>query len=302
VEKNFLTPAETAQAFIGIGDYKTKMPVSKILISSFLAGAYIALAAQVMTTVTHDMAGPFGVGFTSFIGGCVFGIALVLVLVAGSDLFTGNTMLSMGWLNGNLRTSQVLHNWTFVYIGNLIGSLFLVWMMFSSGIWDGHGSQIGAHAVGIAYKKTHLTFMEAFVRGMGCNWLVCLAVVIVAAGQDTMGKILGAWFPVMIFIASGFEHCVANMFIIPAGIVASMDPAVVEVVMANHPTWDIQSLNVEAFLVNNLLPVTLGNIVSGAGLVGGIYWYLYVKDSKQPEPKPEERTGFQAAKLGRKQS
>jgi len=265
--KNFLTPAETAQAFIGVGDYKVKMPISKVIVSSFLAGAYIALAAQVMTTVTHDMAGYFGVGFSSFIGGCVFGIALVLVLVAGSDLFTGNCLLSMGWLNKSLTTNQVLNN-------------CLVWMMYSSGIWDGHGSQIGAHAVSIAYKKTHLTFLEAFVRGIGCNWLVCLAAVIVVAGQDTMGKIIGAWFPVMVFIASGFEHCIANMFIIPAGIVASLEPAVAELVMSNHPTWELSSLNIYTFVVHNLIPVTLGNIVSGAGLVGGIYWYLYVKGTK----------------------
>ncbi|MDM8569476.1 formate/nitrite transporter family protein [Thiotrichales bacterium HSG1] len=278
--KNFLTPAETAQAFIAVGNYKTSMPVTKILVSSFLAGAYIAFAAQLMTTVTHDMAGYFGVGFSSFIGGSVFGIALVLVLVAGSDLFTGNTLLSMGWLNNNLTTGQVLNNWFLVYVGNFIGALFLLWMMFSSDIWSGHGSQIGAHAVAIAYKKTHLTFMEAFTRGIGCNWLVCLAVVIVAAGQDTMGKIIGAWFPVMAFIASGFEHCVANMFIIPAGLVAKLDPNVAEVVAANHPTWDLNSLNFYSFFVNNLVPVTLGNIFSGAVLVGGIYWFLYVKDAK----------------------
>ena len=279
--KNFLTPAETAQAFINVGNTKTKMPVGKILVSSFLAGAYIAFAAQLMTTVTHDMAGYFGVCFSSFIGGCVFGIALVLVLVAGSDLFTGNCLLSMGWLNGDLRTSQVLNNWTLVYIGNFIGGLFLVWMMFTSDMWSGHGSQIGGHAVAIAYKKTHLTFWEAFTRGIGCNWLVCLAVVIVAAGQDTMGKIAGAWFPVMAFIASGFEHCIANMFIIPAGLVAKLDPTIAQVVMSNHPTWDLNSLNMYSFFVGNLLPVTLGNIVSGAGLVGGIYWYLYVKGTKK---------------------
>ena len=226
------------------------------------------------------MSGYFGVGFSSFIGGSVFGIALVLVLVAGSDLFTGNCLLSMGWLNGDLKTSQVLNNWTLVYIGNFIGALFLLWMMYTSNIWEGHGGQIGAQAVAIAYKKTQLTFWEAFTRGMGCNWLVCLAVVIVAAGQDTMGKIAGAWFPVMAFIASGFEHCIANMFIIPAGLVAKMNPAISEVVMANHPTWDLNSLNMYSFLVNNLVPVTLGNIFSGAVLVGGIYWYLYVKDTK----------------------
>lgn len=278
--KNFLTPAETAQSFIGIGDYKTKMPVPKIIVSSFLAGAYIAFAAQLMTTVTHDMAGHFGVGFSSFIGGSVFGIALVLVLVAGSDLFTGNCLLSMGWLNGNLTTSQVLNNWTLVYIGNFIGSLFLVWMMFTSDIWAGHGSQVGAQAVAIAYKKTHLGFWEAFTRGMGCNWLVCLAVVIVAAGQDTMGKIAGAWFPVMAFIASGFEHCVANMFIIPAGLIAKLDPTIANVVMENHPDWNLTTLNMHTFLIDNLVPVTMGNIFSGAVLVGGIYWYLYVKDTK----------------------
>jgi formate/nitrite transporter len=279
------------------------MPVSKVLVSSFLAGAYIAFAAQLMTTVTHDMVGIFGMGFSSFIGGCVFGIALVLVLVAGSDLFTGNCLLSMGWLNGNLTSRQVLNNWTLVYIGNFIGSLFLVWMMFTSDIWSGHGHQIGAHAIAIAYKKAHLSFWEAFVRGMGCNWLVCLAVVIVAAGQDTMGKILGAWFPVMAFIASGFEHCVANMFILPAGLVAKMNPEIANVVISVHPSWDLSSFTFHTFVVNNLIPVTLGNIFSGAVLVGGIYWYLYVKGTKeaipQEAPKPD-RVGFQAAKLGRK--
>lgn len=278
--KNFLAPAETAQAFISIGDYKTKMPVPKIIVSSFLAGAYISFAAQLLTKVTHDMAPHFGVGFSSFIGGAVFGIALVLVLVAGSDLFTGNTLLSMGWLNGNLTSGQVLNNWVVVYLGNFLGGLFMVWMMWSTNIWEGNHGLIGAKAVALAYKKTHHTFMEAFARGIGCNWLVCLAVVIVAAGQDTAGKILGAWFPVMAFIASGFEHCIANMFIIPAGIVAKANPVVFEAVMKAHPNWDLDSLNLYSFFMKNLLPVTLGNIFSGAVLVGGIYWYLYVKDAK----------------------
>ncbi len=148
-----------------------------------MAGAYIAIAAQLMNMVTHDMVSIFGAGFTSFIGGSVFGIALVLVLVAGSDLFTGNTLLSMGWLNGNLTTKQVLNNWTWVYIGNFIGAMFLLWLMYSSNLWLGHGGEVGANAVALAYKKTHLSFWEAFIRGVGCNWLVCLAVVIVASAK-----------------------------------------------------------------------------------------------------------------------
>ncbi|NEW60213.1 formate/nitrite transporter family protein, partial [Sulfurovum sp. bin170] len=265
----------------GIGDYKVKMPTAKVLVSGFLAGAYIAFAAQLMTTVTHDMTGVFGAGFTSFIGGGVFGIALVLVLVAGSDLFTGNTMLSMGWLNGNLNTKQVLNNWMLVYIGNFIGAMFLVWLIYNSSMWDAHGGQVGANAVTLAYKKVHLTFTEAFIRGIACNWLVCLAVIMVVSAKDTMGKILGAWFPVMAFIASGFEHCVANMFIIPAGITASLDPTVAEAVMLTHPTWDLATLNTSSFIFGNLIPVTLGNIFSGAVLVGGIYWFLYVKEENK---------------------
>ncbi len=281
MSKNFLTPAETANSFIEIGDYKVKMATAKVLISGFLAGAYIAFAAQLMTTVTHDMAGFFGSGFTSFIGGGVFGLALVLVLVAGSDLFTGNTMLSMGWLNGNLNTKQVLNNWTLVYIGNFVGALFLVWMMYHSSMWHGHDGAVGANAVALAYKKTHLSFSEAFIRGIACNWLVCLAVIIVASARDTMGKIAGAWFPVMAFIASGFEHCVANMFIIPAGITASLDPVVAHAVMEAHPAWDLATLNMNSFIVGNLIPVTLGNIFSGAVLVGGLYWFLYVKEENK---------------------
>ena len=281
MSKNFLTPAETANSFIGIGEYKAKMPKNKVLVSAFLAGAYIAFAAQLLTTVTQDMSGIFGVGFTSFIGGSVFGIALVLVLVAGSDLFTGNTMLSMAWLNGNLGTKQVLRNWSWVYIGNFIGALFLVWLIYSADMWSGHGGAVGAKAVALAYKKTHLSFGEAFVRGMACNWLVCLAVILVASAQDTVSKIVAAWFPVMAFIASGFEHCVANMYIIPAGITASLDPTIASVVTSAHPTWDLATLNTSSFVFGNLIPVTLGNIFSGAILVGGIYWFLYVKEDNK---------------------
>jgi len=281
MSKNFLTPAETANSFIGIGEYKAKMPKNKVLVSAFLAGAYIAFAAQLLTTVTQDMSGIFGVGFTSFIGGSVFGIALVLVLVAGSDLFTGNTMLSMAWLNGNLGTKQVLRNWSWVYIGNFIGALFLVWLIYSADMWSGHGGAVGAKAVALAYKKTHLSFGEAFIRGMACNWLVCLAVILVASAQDTVSKIVAAWFPVMAFIASGFEHCVANMYIIPAGITASLDPTIASVVTSAHPTWDLATLNMSSFVFGNLIPVTLGNIFSGAILVGGIYWFLYVKEDNK---------------------
>ena len=281
MSQNFLTPSETANSFIGIGKYKASMPTSKVLVSGFLAGAYIAFAAQLMNTVTHDMPAIFGAGFTSFIGGSVFGIALVLVLVAGSDLFTGNTMLSMGWLNGNLNGKQVLKNWSWVYIGNFIGAMFLLWMMYNSNLWGGHGGEVGANAVALAYKKTHLTFSEAFIRGVGCNWLVCLAVIMVASAKDTMSKIAAAWFPVMAFIASGFEHCVANMFIIPAGITASLDPTVAHAVMAHHPSWDLSTLNTSSFIFGNLIPVTLGNIFSGAVLVGGVYWFLYIKEENK---------------------
>jgi formate/nitrite transporter len=279
--QNFLTPAETANAFIAIGEYKAKMSKNKVLVSGFLAGAYIAFAAQLMNMVTHDMVAHFGAGFTSFIGGSVFGIALVLVLVAGSDLFTGNTMLSMAWLNGNLNTKEVLKNWTWVYIGNFIGATFLLWMMYNSHLWGGHGGEVGANAVALAYKKTHLSFSEAFIRGVGCNWLVCLAVVMVVSAKDIISKIAAAWFPVMAFIASGFEHCVANMFIIPAGITASLDPTVASAVMAHHPTWDLATLNTSSFIFGNLIPVTLGNIFSGAILVGGIYWFLYIKEENR---------------------
>lgn len=281
MSQNFLTPAQTANAFVDIGKYKASMPRNKMLVSGFLAGAYIAFAAQLMNMVTHDMASTFGFGFTSFIGGSVFGIALVLVLVAGSDLFTGNTMLSMAWLNGDLKTKQVINNWIWVYLGNFIGAMFLLWMMYNSHLWGGHGGEVGANAVALAYKKTHLSFSEAFIRGIGCNWLVCLAVIMVASAKDTMGKIVAAWFPVMAFIASGFEHCVANMFIIPAGITASLDPTVASAVMAHHPTWDLATLNTSSFIFGNLIPVTLGNIFSGAVLVGGIYWFLYVKEENK---------------------
>jgi formate/nitrite transporter len=166
----------------------------------------------------------------------------------------------------------IVYNWVIVYIANLLGSLLLVYIMYKSTLWMTGGGAVGQTAIGIANGKVNLTFAEAFYRGIGCNWLVCLAVWMAFAAQDIVGKIFGIFFPIMAFVASGFEHCVANMYFIPMGIVLKGTDALSEFSAALP---GIENLTWGGFFIDNLIPVTLGNIVGGAIFVGVAYFMCY---------------------------
>jgi formate/nitrite transporter len=191
----------------------------------------------------------------------------MLVVICGAELFTGNSLLTKAALQGQIPWHKIAENWVVVIIGNLIGSLFLAWLMVESELWQ--IGRVAEHAVNIAAAKCELSFGVALVRGILCNWLVCLAVFMAAAARDIPGKMLACYAPIMAFVASGFEHSVANMYFIPTGLLLK---AKLELNLP-HLTWT-------RFFIDNLVPVTLGNIIGGVVFVGFAYWFAYLKGVK----------------------
>jgi len=229
-------------------------------------------------------------GLAQFVGGSVFTVGLMLVVIGGAELFTGNNLivipcLSKGKKRADLETTSIAglaRNWGVVYVGNFVGALLLAFLVFGSGLYTMGGNQLGAKALAIANAKVQLPFAQALFRGILCNWLVCLAIWLSASADDTIGKILAIYFPIMAFVAMGFEHSVANMFLIPMGILLKGVTPVVAKVSA-----DLSNLTWEGFLINNLVPVTIGNIIGGAFFVGTLYWYIYIKDMQASRPTEE---------------
>ena len=263
-DKGFLSPQETATAIVEHGRRVLTQPWPRTLVLSLLAGFYIAFGAQLAIVVTQDAAESLGTGVSRLLGGSVFSLGLMLVVICGAELFTGNILLVKAALQKQIPWWKIAENWLLVICGNFIGALFFAWLMIQTDLLL--PEKVATQVIGIAADKTALSFKVAFVRGILCNWLVCLAVFMAVAARDISGKILACYVPIMAFVASGFEHSVANMYFIPAGILLS----------AKQATCPAQ-LCWENFFVVNLLPVTLGNIVGGMIFVAGAYWFVYLK-------------------------
>jgi formate/nitrite transporter len=272
VEKRFLTPAETAGAIVAAGRRVLAQSAGRTFVLSLLAGFYISFGAQLATVVTSDAAVHVGGGISRLLGGSVFSIGLMLVVVCGAELFTGNSLLAAAVLHGEIGTGKMLENWAVVIVGNLLGALFLAWMLYETRLWE--NGAVGEQAVRTAAAKCSLSFRVAFVRGVLCNWLVCLAVFMATAARDVAGKILSCYVPIMTFVASGFEHSVANMYFIPAGLFVNGS--------LDRPEPALSWWN---FAAANLLPVTLGNIVGGVLFVASAYWYVHL-NPKAPRSTP----------------
>lgn len=273
------SPKEVAQNYVAIGAAKTKMPISKMLWLGVLAGAFIALAGATLEITSGTLSG----SIARLVAGCVFPGGLAMVLISGSELFTGNTLIIISVLEKQAKWIGMLKNWFFVYIGNLIGSM-LIAALFAYGHTPNSvvaGGAIGVTTLHIAIAKVNMTFIDAFFRGILCNFLVCIAVWMAFSAKDVAGKIIAVFFPIMFFISSGYEHSVADMFYIPAGIFAKGTGAFNEALLAAFPKDDLASLTWGSFFVNNLIPVTLGNIVGGSILVGLGYWFVYLRTSKK---------------------
>jgi formate/nitrite transporter len=277
VTPNFLAPGGVAKAMIGVGKAKTSLTVIQMIILGILAGAFIGFGSELATMVSYDMSKFLGAGFTKLIFGSVFSVGLILVVIAGAELFTGNSLIFVSVLNGDVKVSKLLNNWFWVYFANFAGSLLLVWIMYATGLWKTGDLGVGAKALAIANGKVNLSWGSAFSRAILCNWLVCLAVWMAVGSKDIIGKIFAIYFPIMAFVASGFEHSVANMYFVPMGLLLKGN---VDVVAAAGLTDKLANLTWGGFFVNNLIPVTLGNIVGGAFFVSTLYWAVYLKGKK----------------------
>ena len=256
-----------------------------LIIPGILAGAYIALAGAGSTMIAYNLlANPDTFGLGRVLAGIIFPCGLVLVVLAGAELFTGNTMMLLPLAQRRIKLYAMLRNWSVVYVANFVGAVSLAYFIFQSGqlslppsqnAFGGSGYDVlGGVAIVTAAVKCNLTFGEAFLLGVFCNWLVCLAVWISIGAQDTAGKIMGVFFPIWVFVAAGFEHSIANMYFIPVGLFAAQCPELMSAAQQIAPPEVLAKLSWENFFIANLVPVTLGNTVAGGVFVALAYGYI----------------------------
>jgi formate transporter FocA len=271
-----LLPPAMAMRAEQIGVKKASLDTVSLFVLAVLAGAFIGLGAIFATTVAAGgSALPFGLG--KLLVGLVFSLGLILVIVGGAELFTGNNLIVMAWASGKVSTRSLLRNWVIVYAGNFLGSIMTAGLMFLSTQYTFGGGAIGSAALSIANGKTSLDFVPALALGIMCNALVCLAVWLAFSARTTTHKILAIVPPIAAFVASGFEHSIANMYFIPMGLfIKSGAPDSFWAAMGKTAA-DFSGLTWDRFLVNNLLPVTIGNIIGGALMVGAVYWFVYLR-------------------------
>jgi len=268
-----LPPAEVARKAELVGVTKADMETFNVFVLSVLAGAFIAMGAIFATTVAAGGSElPYGV--VRLLAGLTFSLGLILVVVAGAELFTGNNLIVMGWASRRVSTVLLLENWTIVWVGNFVGAVGTAFIVYVSGQYTFGGGAVGQTALAIAEAKTSLGFVEAIALGMLCNALVCLAIWLTYGAHTTTDKILAIIPPIAAFVAAGFEHSVANMYFISIGLLIERDEGFVE---SLQPPPDLSNLNWASFFLDNLLPVTVGNIIGGAVMVGAVYWLVYLR-------------------------
>jgi formate/nitrite transporter len=271
-----LLPAEMATRAEYLGVRKAEAPALTMFILAVLAGAFIALGAVFATTVAAGTSAELPFGVAKLLIGFVFCLGLILVIVGGAELFTGNNLIVMAWASGKVSTRNLLRNWGIVYVGNFIGSAGTALLVFLSRQYTFGGNAIGATALGIANGKLSLEWVQALMLGLLCNILVCLAVWLTFSARSTIDKIAAIIFPITAFVAAGFEHSVANMFFVPIGLfIKQFDPQFVAAAGI-----DLSGLTWGAFLVDNLLPVTIGNIIGGSVFVAAVYWTVFLRRSQ----------------------
>ncbi len=280
---NFFSPADVAQNYIQIGKSKVATPAMKLIVLAILAGLFIAIGGIASTTVAVAVK-PASLG--KFLGAIVFPGGLTMVLLAGSELFTGNCLLIVPWLEKAVSLKGVIKNLVLVYIGNFVGSILL-----AAGIVFSHQVALFDNGVAVsvlstAAAKCSISFGDALIKGILCNFLVCIAVWISFAAKDIVGKIAGLFFPILMFVLCGFEHSVANMYYLFAGLFAKAVPAFADAAIAAGV--DLSSITAGKMFIGNLLPVTIGNIIGGAICVGLPYWYIYLRRKKKMDILTED--------------
>lgn len=282
------SPAEIQDKVEKLGVKKARMPLLPSAMLSMVAGGSIGLGGMFFTIVLADPT--LGFALQRLLGGLVFSLGLALVMIGGAELFTGNCLIVMAWWNGQIRTAEVIRNWTIVWLGNLVGALGLVFLVVMAHHPDMNGGIVAAAAVKLAVSKIQPDMTTIFFKGVLCNILVCLGVWLAYAGRSVTDKMAGMVLPVACFVAAGFEHCIANMYFLPL--------AWVLVVTDHVPAGIDASVVTLSGIVHNIVPATLGNIVGGAGFVGFVYWAIYRKGLGGLTPLPEETPAAAAGPAG----
>jgi len=268
-----LLPPEMAQRAEYLGVRKAEAPRLATFTLAVLAGAFISLGAVFATTVAAGAAGVVPYGVVRLLAGLVFTVGLVLVIVGGAELFTGNNLIVMAWAGRKVSSAALLRNWTIVYAGNFLGAIGTALLVFLSRQYTFGGGSVGAVALGTAAAKVEYDFVQAIALGVLCNALVCLAVWLTFSARSTIDKIAAIILPIAAFVAAGFEHSIANMYFIPIGLlIKDFDPA-----FTAASGIDVSGLTWESFLVANLVPVTVGNVIGGTVLVAAVYWFVFLR-------------------------
>jgi len=271
-----LLPQEMARRAEYIGVRKAEAAALTMFALAVLAGAFIGLGAVFATTIAAGTSAAWPYGVSKLLVGLVFCLGLILVIVGGAELFTGNNLIVMAWASGKVTTAALMRNWVIVYIGNFVGSIGTAAMVFLSRQYTFGGGAIGQTALSIANGKVQLTFIQALALGVLCNALVCLAVWLTFSARSTVDKIAAIIFPITAFVAAGFEHSIANMYFIPIGLlIKNLDPA-----FTSAAGLDLSGLTWSAFILKNLIPVTIGNILGGSLLVAAVYWAIFLRRSE----------------------
>jgi len=255
------TPGEAARISIEIGEHKTRNTAITTLLLGIMAGIFLSFGGVAYMMVSGNVADH---GLGKFLGGSIFPVGLILIVLGGGELFTGNNLMTMGLLQKKYSSIQMARNWVIVWVGNMIGSMFIAYLVVRSGMLSDPNassglSSAGDFAVSLAHKKVSLDFIQLLLRGILCNLIVSLAVLVSNVARDGMCKIFLIWFPIAAFVIAGYEHCVANMLYITSAIL-----------LGAEISW-------AQFFMGNLVPVTVGNIIGGGVIIPVLYWYLYVR-------------------------
>lgn len=273
------TPAEVIETNINAGVVKANLPLGRMILLGIMAGAFIAIGGSSSNVAVHSIA---DVGLARTLAGCIFPVGLMMIVLIGGELFTGNCLMIMGVLDKKFKAVKMIRNLVVVYLSNLIGALVVDALVFYSGQYDYTGGALGAYTIKVALTKSAMSFDKAFISGIMCNILVCAAILTAAAAKDIGGKLLAIFFPIWAFVVAGYEHCVANMYYIPAGMFAASNPDYVAKAEELYGITAKQcaSLSVSG-MVHNLIPVTLGNIVGGSVCLGCMCFLIYRKEWKK---------------------
>lgn len=275
-QTSIVVPQQIVAANITAARGKTQLPLARMILLGFFAGMFIACGASASSVAMHAVE---NVGLARLVAGCIFPVGLMMIVFVGGELFTGDCLMVMGCLHGEYRVIDMLRVLAVVFLSNFAGAALMAAMVSATTQFGFTGNLLGAFTIKVAMGKVNMSFGAAFVSGILCNIFVCVAVLMAAASKDIAGKVWAIFFPIMAFVVSGYEHCVANMYYVPAGIFAAANPAYAEAVVSayGYTAGQMASLNWANFLVKNLVPVTLGNIVGGMVFVGVPLYLIHAR-------------------------